>query len=112
MAWAFSQSEPTIALSLALCAAPPVPLWVSQGAPQTTHPGNTRCTPQGFSCGPETPHAARPTDSPSGPSVISPKEGGRFKARHPSPPLQTRPPCQTSTAGSPELMGGNQASGR
>ena len=35
--------------SLALCAAPSVPLWVSQGAPQTTRPGYAPCAPRGFS---------------------------------------------------------------
>ena len=54
----------------ALCAVFPVPLWISQGSPQTTHSGSALCTPQGFSRGPE--EAAGRPQTPQWPSCRAP----------------------------------------
>ena len=91
----------------ALCAAPPVPLWVSQGTPQTTHPDYALCTPHGFSRGLEEATDHPTQDSPSGLRVGLPcpateaRSTGHAQPPHtaahdPPPPRaqgQTAPPC-------------------
>ena len=106
----------------ALCAAPPVFLWVSQGAPQTTRLGHAPHTPRGFSHGPQ---VTRPTDSPNGRSVglPCPAAGARSTGHAQSPTQrhtiptphpaygQTAPPCAGQSAPR-EAAGGPGASQR
>ena len=66
--------------------APPLPLWVSQGAPQTTRPGYAPCGPRGFSHALEEGTRYRPTISTSGPGVGLP--WGR-STRHTQPHLSS-----------------------